>query len=207
MTHGARRPPLAWGFAALLAGCSGAEPHRVELGHGPLTAYGAAPAPLPSPRAWDAAGRPMADLPLAEWQVEPADLAEVEGDQLRPLREGEGRLRLRIGGVEASRPLELIWPDDLQILGAAHPQSLPAGRSLQLSALVVDQGRSLPAVPLRWSSTSPGVAAVRDGVVVGIRTGAATISVEGGGLRDQIELVVTPERERRHDRASLPVAM
>jgi hypothetical protein len=191
-----------------VGGCGGAAPSRVSVEGPALIAYGVEPLPLPSVTVRDAAGEPMPTPAALRWSVEPADLAALDGHgRLVPLRGGEGQLVASIGSLHDRAALSVVMPDRIELVGAASPQTLPVGRTLLLTALAVEAGRTVDRVPLRWSSSAPAVAAVRDGQLVGMRTGRATITVSGAGLSTSMEVVITPERRGHRETNGRLVAM
>jgi len=94
-------------------------------------------------------------------------------------------------GTGCDSPTGLVDPAELIV--TAPSRYLEPGQTLLMSATAHDaSGRPLEGVRLRWTSRSPEVAEVRDGLVTGRAIGTATIVASAGAVADSIQVTVEP---------------
>ncbi len=100
-------------------------------------------------------------------------------------------IALLLLGSGCDSPTGLV--DPAEVVVTAPSRYLEPGQSLLVSATVRDaSGRPLDGVRVRWTSRSPEVAEVRDGLVTGRAVGSATIVASAGAVADSIQVTVEP---------------
>lgn len=148
--------------------------------------------------AYDASGNPLEGRTF-EWEVENDRVATVdENGLLRSLRrEEETKVFARSGGVEG-QAVVIVTKRVASIEIRPEAPMVREKSTLQLEAIVRDDGGLHLDRPVEWSSADPEIATVdQTGLVLGVKPGMVEISASSGGVTGTVELEVRPERVHR----------
>lgn len=130
-------------------------------------------------------------------QPPPTDIEGVALGVLRPSAAGEDTIAAVVGSVPLSAVATIsvsTQPPAVATVTVTPADTLiPAGASAPLVAIVRDtRGDVMSGVPVEWSSSDAGVAAVDpDGVVTGRGTGTADIRAKAGGRSGSATMTVS----------------
>lgn len=134
-------------------------------------------------------GRSRSPSGKLDYRVQPPDLARVSPNgALVCVRSGEGRVTLRLGGVEGGAKLACKLAARLEVPSKLHLDA-SAGEADPRVRVLDAAGQELD-LPVSITSDRPSVVQSRAGRLAPGNVGKATVTVRAGALSKQVEVVV-----------------
>jgi trimeric autotransporter adhesin len=124
--------------------------------------------------------------PKLQWSTASAEIATVDGTgKVTGQHSGSTQVTARSdNNVSAAAPVQVIEEESSQVHSVTvtpSASSLAVGSALTLTAVARDSsGNVIESAPISWSSSSPAVASVQNGVVTGLTAGSAIITAASG---------------------------
>ncbi|WP_426984001.1 Ig-like domain-containing protein [Brevibacillus borstelensis] len=122
-------------------------------------------------------GKPEIITDKAEWSSSNSDIAFVKDGVVSAYKAGSATITAKYGGKQVTIPVDVDLPQKLTLDETS--LNLQIGGSADVKATVIYPGGANEDVTKKaeWKSSADNVATVRQGTVIGVGTGAATITV------------------------------
>lgn len=133
--------------------------------------------------------------PHVNWSSSDTSVAKIASTgALSAIHPGQTRIQAQSGTLNATAEVT-VMPGVLVRIQITGPSEVHPGQMAVLGILAFNSwGGSLDRPPVAWSSSDPRVATITsDGLVIGVATGATSVTAVAGSLSDTRTMLVTPQ--------------
>lgn len=136
------------------------------------------------------------------WDVDKEDVAVVVGGVVKALKLGTAKITATSSNGKSASCLVTVQPKPVRVTGVSLDYStvqVSVGRKITLTASVLPMDATNRNVS--WSVDKPALASVENGVVTGLATGQAkvTVTTEDGGFTASCTVTVVEAKDERND--------
>lgn len=176
-------------LASILAGCT---PEAASIkfdGASPVTVHTLDAVPVAKATVLDKDGNALAEQPTLTWSVSPAEVASLDGGNVKPAANGTAKVEASINAVKGAYDFVVALPDKVEIAGYAGPVGV--GADAQLTGTVKAGDAAVDGQTVTWATNNETIATVdATGKVHGVAEGTATITATSGALSATLDVAV-----------------